>query len=278
MTNELIDAHHHLWQYSAEEYPWMSDGMGVLRRDFLLVDLRDVLREAGVTGTIAVQARQKTIETEWLLDLASSSDEIRGVVGWVPLVDPNVSHSLELAAMHKKLKGMRHVLHDEDNDFYMLREDFNRGVALLKHLNLRFDLLIFERHLPQTIQFVTRHPQQIFVLDHIAKPRIRERVVSPWRENIVELARRENVYCKLSGMVTEAQWTRWSTEDLRPYFDLVLEQFGPKRILFGSDWPVILVASSYKRWIDTVREMISSLSEEEQSQIMGKTAIEAYAL
>ena len=278
MTNELIDAHHHLWQYSAEEYPWMSDGMSVLRRDFLLVDLRDVLREAGVTGTIAVQARQKTIETEWLLDLASSSDEIRGVVGWVPLVDPNVSHSLELAAMHKKLKGMRHVLHDEDNDFYMLREDFNRGVALLKHLNLRFDLLIFERHLPQTIQFVTRHPQQIFVLDHIAKPRIRERVVSPWRENIVELARRENVYCKLSGMVTEAQWTRWSTEDLRPYFDLVLEQFGPKRILFGSDWPVILVASSYKRWIDTVREMISSLSEEEQSQIMGKTAIEAYAL
>lgn len=277
MATHCIDAHHHLWRYSPEEYPWIAEGMQAIRRDFLVEDLKTVSVESGFTGTVVVQARQTLIETDWLLNLSSSNDLIRGVVGWVPLIDPAVHRQLERVSAHKKLKAVRHVLHDEADDFYMMREDFNQGVALLKRLNLCYDILIFEHHLLQTIEFVSRHPNQIFVVDHIAKPRIRDRAISPWKENLSELARRENVYCKLSGMVTETEWSSWTENDLQPYFDIVLESFGPRRVMFGSDWPVILVASSYKRWVDTVRHMITSLSTDEKDRIMG-TANEAYAL
>ena len=278
MATHCIDAHHHLWRYSSEEYAWMTKGMQAIRRDFLVEDLKSVSLESGFTGTVVVQARQTLIETDWLLNLSSSDDFVRGVVGWVPLIDPAVHGQLERVTAHKKLKAVRHVLHDEANDFYMMREDFNRGVALLEQFNLCYDILIFEHHLSQTIEFVSRHPNQIFVVDHIAKPRIRDRAISPWKENLSELARRENVYCKLSGMVTEAEWSSWTENDLQPYFDIVLESFGPRRVMFGSDWPVILVASSYKRWVDTVRHMITSLSTDEKDRIMGGTANEAYAL
>jgi L-fuconolactonase len=256
----------------------MAEGMQAIRRDFLVEDLKTVSLESGFTGTVVVQARQTLVETDWLLNLSSSNDLVRGVVGWVPLIDPAVHRQLGRLSAHKKLKAVRHVLHDEADDFYMMREDFNQGVALLKQFNLCYDILIFEHHLLQTIEFVSRHPNQIFVVDHIAKPRIRDRAISPWKENISELARRENVYCKLSGMVTEAEWSSWTENDLQPYFDIVLESFGPRRVMFGSDWPVILVASSYKRWVDTVRHMITSLSTNEKDRIMGGTANEAYAL
>jgi L-fuconolactonase len=213
-----------------------------------------------------------------LLELASATSVIRGVVGWVPLTSPNVGHELEKLASHKELKAVRHVVHDEPDDFYILREDFNRGVALLKKFDLRYDILIFERHLPQTIKFVDRHPTQIFVVDHIAKPRIKDGQLEPWRTALSELARRENVYCKLSGMVTEGDWSSWTEGDLQPYVEVVLEAFGPRRIMFGSDWPVVLVASPYKRWADTVRRMIGSLLADEQYWVMGKTAVEAYQL
>ena len=256
----------------------MIDGMETIRRDFVVEDLEQVLHEAGIAGAITVQARQSLAETNWLLDLASASSVIRGVVGWVPLTSSDLNRELETLAAHRKLKAVRHVVHDESDDFYILREDFNRGVAALKEFDLGYDILIFERHLPQTIKFVDRHPTQIFVLDHIGKPRIKNGYLEPWSTVLAELAHRENVYCKLSGMVTEGNWSSWAENDLLPYFEVVLEAFGPRRIMFGSDWPVVLVASPYKRWVDIVRRMISSLSDEEQDWIMGKTAVEAYQL
>ena len=274
----MIDAHHHLWQYNDRDYKWMSGAMGGLRRDYLVADLESVTREAGVTGTIAVQARQSLVETEWLLDLAAQHPLILGVVGWAPLCSPKVEDELERLAQHKQLRSVRHVLHDEPDDFFMLRDDFNCGVSLLRNLGLAYDILIFERHLPQTIDFVDRHPGQVFVVDHIAKPRIKDRVVSPWRENIARLAKRENVYCKVSGMATEADWSAWTSEQMRPYFDTVLEAFGPKRLMFGSDWPVLTLAGSYRQWVDTFRSYISELSENEQREMSEGTARRAYRL
>jgi L-fuconolactonase len=278
MSAPRIDAHHHFWHYLREEYPWMSDRMDVIRRDFLPDDLAAVLTTAGIDGTVAVQARQTLEETRWLLDLADRHNFMRGVVGWVPLVEGSVGRELEILAHRPKLRAVRHVLHDEPDDFYMLRDDFNRGIALLKDFGLGYDLLIFERHLPQTIEFVDRHPAQVFVVDHIAKPRIREGAISPWRENLEELAKRPNVFCKLSGMVTEADWRSWTISQLRPYAEAALEIFGPPRLMFGSDWPVVLVAAEYNRWVQTVRAMISGLSESEQARILGGTAMEAYRL
>ena len=278
MPYDKIDAHHHLWKYSVAEYPWISENMDTLRRDFLIQDLVGVLEESHIEGAITVQATQTLAETRWLLDLASRNDFIRGVVGWVALADPKVERDLESLSTHAKLKSVRHLLHDEPDDFYMLREDFNRGINLLNDFDLRYDLLIFERHLQQTIQFVDRHPNQIFILDHMAKPRIGEGMMSPWKENLTELARRENVFCKLSGLVTEASWQSWTEADLDPYLQVVLTAFGAKRVMFGSDWPVLLLGSSYKRWVDTVRRGISHLSEYEQERIVGKTAVEVYRL
>jgi L-fuconolactonase len=278
MAYECIDAHHHLWRYRPEEYSWMGDDMDVLRRDHLTAELEEVTREAGVSGTVVVQARQTTQEMEWLSGLAASSDLIRGVVGWAPLTSPEAARELERLASLPKVKGIRHVLHDEPDPFYMLRDDFNRGIALLKDYGLRYDVLIFESHLPQTIEFVDRHPNQIFIVDHIAKPRIRDRQLSPWRERLRELALRPNVYCKISGMVTEAKWDCWKVEDLTPYFETVFEAFTPRRTMFGSDWPVMTLASTYSAWVELVKRTISTFSQEEQKSVLAGTAVEVYQL
>lgn len=274
----LIDAHHHLWQYNNRDYGWMSEAMGSLRRDFLIADLQSVCRASGVQGSVVVQARQTLAETEWLLQLAQECALIRGVVGWVPLIENRVESTLERLSQNPRLRGVRHVLHDEADDDYMLREDFHRGVDRLPSHNLTYDILIFERHLPQTILFVDRHPNQVFIVDHVAKPRIREGILSPWKENIRELARRENVYCKVSGMATEAAWNTWTREELVPYFEAVLSAFGPERLMFGSDWPVLTLAGSYNRWADTVQWLVSELSADEQQRIFSGTAVEAYRL
>jgi L-fuconolactonase len=256
----------------------MGDGMEGLRRDFLIDDLRAVTADAGVTGTIVVEAERTIEETEWLSRVAASGDLICGVVGWAPLATPAAISELERIASLPKMKAIRHPIHDEPDDQFVLRNDFNRGIAALKRFDLRYDILIFEKHLPQTIQLVDRHPDQVFILDHVAKPRIRDGVLSPWRKNIRELARRANVYCKVSGMVTETDWHSWSEGDLSPYIETVLEAFTPKRIMFGSDWPVVNLASSYRRWIDTVRGAIAQLSSTERERILAGTAIEAYGL
>lgn len=252
--------------------------MGALRRDYSIDELSAVTCPAGVTGTIAVQARQSVGETEWLSNIAEKRDLIRGVVGWAPLADAGVAGILERFASLPKVKGIRHVLHDEADDFYMLRDDFNRGISRMKSLDLRYDLLIFEKHLPQTIEFVDRHPGQIFIVDHIAKPQIKEGKISPWRENLRKLAQRDNVYCKISGMVTEADWTSWSDDALKVYFEVVLETFGPARLMFGSDWPVLTLASSYCRWLQSVKRAIADLSLGEQRQVLYQTAVKAYGL
>jgi L-fuconolactonase len=236
------------------------------------------LAAAGITGTIAVQARQTLEETRWLLELADRHNFIHGVVGWAPLTEANVGATLERLAAHPKLRAIRHVLHDEADDRYILREDFNRGVAELKRFDLAYDILIFERHLPQTIEFVDRHPNQIFIVDHLAKPRVRDDVLSPWGENMRELAKRPHVYCKISGLATEGDHSRWSETQLIPYMDWILSSFGPERTLFGSDWPVCLLAVGYREWAKIVARFVGGLPEEEQQRIWSGTAREVYKL
>ncbi|WP_058189415.1 amidohydrolase family protein [Terracidiphilus gabretensis] len=275
---QWIDAHHHLWRYSEAEYPWMSAQMQAIRRDFSVHDLAIEANVSGVTGTVAVQARQSVEETEWLLTVAQSSLLVKGVVGWVPLIDPNVTEWLDKWKSNPLLKGVRHILHDEADDEYMLRPDFNAGIRALMSYGLRYDLLIFERHLPQTISFVDQHPNQVFILDHIAKPRIRDGALDPWRINISRLAERPHVYCKLSGMATEANVDNWNSDTLKPYFDHVLEAFGPSRIMFGSDWPVLNLASSYATWVQIVDQWLSNLNKAEADAIRRDTAIRIYGL
>ena len=273
-----IDSHHHFWKYSAEEYGWIDDSMKRIRRDFLPPDLEKEIQAAGIDGVVSVQARQVVEESDALLDFADRNRFIQGVVGWVPLTEPDVAEPLDRLRTNPKFRGVRHVLQGEPDDRYMLREDFNRGIALLKDRNLVYDILIFERHLPQTLQLVDRHPNQVFVLDHIAKPRIKDGLLSPWQSRIVELAHRPHVYCKVSGMVTEADYEAWTPQELKPYFDTVISAFGPKRVMFGSDWPVCLAACEYGRWAELVRGWISELSPAEQERVMGGTAAEAYSL
>jgi L-fuconolactonase len=274
-----VDAHHHLWKYSAAEYGWITPEMQVIRRDFLPADLETLMHHFGIEGTVAVQARGTLEETTWLLGLAEKHPLIRGVVGWVPLTQgAAVKERLESFAGNRKLRGVRHVIQDEADPHYILRKDFNEGVSALREFGLRYDILIFERHLPAAIEFVDRHPNQTFILDHIAKPRIKDKIVSPWDLNIRELAKRQNVYCKLSGMVTEADPKHWTPASLQPYIDVVLAAFGPRRLMYGSDWPVMLLATDYARWYVTVSNAIAKLSKAEQARIMGGTAAEAYGI
>ncbi len=252
--------------------------MPVLRHDFLPDDLHKVMAQAGINASVAVQARQTVEETRWLLELAGQHDFMKGVVGWAPLVDPGVAAELEKFAGNPKLKGIRHVLQDEVDEHYMLRDDFNRGISELKAFHLAYDVLIFERHLPQTIQFVDKHPDQVFVVDHLAKPRVRFHAVSPWAEHLRELAKRANVYCKISGLATEADHKNWTEQQLDVYIDTVLSAFGPKRVMFGSDWPVCLLAISYRRWVELVADRLAKLSTDEQARVWSGTATEAYRL
>jgi len=272
-----IDAHHHLWRYTPEEYGWIDNSMAALRRDFLPADLEQVLAAAHIDGAITVQARQTLKETRWLLDLARTCPAIRGVVGWLPLSDVHIEALLDAFIDDPKLKGLRHVVQAEPAGF-LDAEAFNRGISLLAPRDLAYDILIFERQLEETIRFVDRHPNQPFVLDHIAKPPIAAAELEPWRTNLLNLAKRENVVCKISGLVTEADWVTWTPDSLRPYLDTVLEAFGPSRLMAGSDWPVCLVASSYTGWWQLLQTHFATLSDEEQAAIFGATAARIYNL
>lgn len=274
----IIDSHHHYWHYNPVEYDWIDDSMKAIRTDFLPQTLEKTILEAKVDGVISVHARQSIEETEWLLDMAYENRFMRGVVGWLPLTQDDIEVFLIKYSGEKLLKGVRHVIQGEPDSEFMLRSDFNRGISLLKKYSLVYDILILERQLPNTIKFVDRHPCQSFVLDHIAKPRIGRNELSPWRENIQELAKRKNVSCKLSGMVTEADFKHWTPAQLLPYFDVILQAFGPDRLLYGSDWPVCLVGTSYLSWADLIRKNISSFSLEEQAKIMGGNAVRIYNL
>jgi L-fuconolactonase len=274
----IIDAHHHFWKYDPVEYGWISGEMKVLRRDFLPSDLLEEIKKAGVDGVVSVQARQTTEETKWLLELAARNDFIRGVVGWLPLRDRSFPALLESFSQDKKLVSLRHVVQDEPDPDFLLRTDFNAGIRELRKYDLVYDILIYPHQLPAAITFADLHPSQLFVLDHLAKPLIRYNTLDPWKDHIIELSRRENVYCKISGMVTEADYENWTTDQLLPYFKVCLDAFGSKRLLFGSDWPVCLLASGYGSWLKAVKYFISSLSRDEQDDILFRNAARGYRL
>jgi len=273
-----IDSHQHFWRYAPADYPWIGERMEVLKRDYLPGELEPLLRASGFDGTVVVQAQQAAAETDWLLALADAHAFVRGVVGWVELRAPNVDEALERYATRPKLVGVRHIVHDEPDDDFLLRPDFRRGLARLHAHGLVYDLLLFPKHLPRAVTVVAELPEQPFVLDHIAKPGIRDALVSPWREELRRLAAFPNVSCKLSGMVTEAPWSDWQPRDIHPYLDSVLEAFGPRRLMIGSDWPVCLLAGDYARTMSVVVDWANRLSAAERDGILGGNAARVYGL
>lgn len=273
-----VDAHQHFWHYTAEEYGWIGPGMELLQRNHLPADLAPILESAHIGGTVTVQARQTLAETEWLLELAGQYSFIKGVVGWIDLCSPELPAQLARFCAHPRFRGVRHVLQDEPDDQFMLRPAFQQGLATLADFGLTYDLLIFPRHLPVACQVVERFSDQPFVLDHIAKPFIKDRVLEPWATDIRRLAAFPNVCCKVSGIVTEADWRRWQALDFRPYLDIVFDAFGPGRIMFGSDWPVCTVAGSYLEVGGILCDYAQALSTEEQADVWGCTAVRFYKL
>ncbi len=271
-----IDAHQHVWQYNQQEYPWLQGDLVCLRRDYGAQDLLREMKSARVAGAVAVQARQTEDETASLLQMAALRMEILGVVGWLPLTASDLPAQVEQFADTGWLKGLRHVVQAEPHGF-LAGADFNRGIRSLGGTGLVFDILILERQMEEAIAFVDRHPGQPFVLDHLAKPCIAARQMEPWASNLRELAQRSNVTCKLSGMVTEAGMG-WSPTDLKPYFDVALEAFTPKRLMVGSDWPVLTAHCTYVNWWQTVADWLEPLSQDEQADILGETARCVYNL
>jgi len=281
-----LDAHQHFWNYSRAEYEWIDESMGVLQRDFLPRDLKPLLDQSGFDGSIAVQARQSLEETRWLLELAWQNDFIRGVVGWVDLCSLDIEEQLREFAGDKRLVGVRHVVQGEPDDRFMLRPEFRRGIARLAEFGLTYDLLLFPRHLPVAVELVREFPGQTFVLDHIAKPAIADGLAESqfrsqfesWARDMRELAKFANVSCKLSGMVTEARWGKWTQEDFLPYLDVVLEAFGPSRLMIGSDWPVCTVSAHYAQTMEIVFRFIEKLNAAEQDEILGGNCARVYGV
>jgi L-fuconolactonase len=272
-----IDSHQHFWRFNPADYGWMKPDWPI-RRHFLPVDLEPELGAWNLDGCVAVQARQSLAESRWLLELAREASIIRGVVGWVDLRSPEVVKDLEEFAAHPKFVGVRHVVQDEPDDGFLLREDFQRGLRALRDFGLTYDLLVFPRQLPAAIKLVQQFPAQPFVLDHLAKPRIKEGALSPWREQVRRLAKLPNVVCKVSGMVTEADWQNWQAHDFEPYLDVVFESFGTDRVMFGSDWPVCLLAGSYDRVFQLTQDYVSELGADTQKKFFGGNAANFYRL
>ena len=273
-----IDAHQHFWRYNADEFGWIDDSMSSLRRDFGPDDLKPELERAGFQGSIAVQARQSLEETRWLLELAEDSPLILGVVGWVDLQSPDVRSQLQALAGNPKLVGVRHVVQSEPDERFLLHSEFLRGITVLEEFDLTYDILIYPRHLPVAAEFVRHFPRQRFVLDHLAKPLIKSASIRPWEAGMRKLAKFPNVYCKLSGMVTEADWQNWKPEHLTPYLDIAVDCFGPDRLMIGSDWPVCTVAASYKQTMNVVLDYFRKYPSDIQDAVLGGNAHRCWKL
>ena len=273
-----IDSHQHFWKFNRTRDSWITDNMAVLHRDFLPHDLIPELESHNIDGSIAVQADQSEAETRFLLDLASKFPQILGVVGWVDLCSLGVHESLQVYANCRKLRGIRHIVQAEPDDRFLLREAFVRGISWLGHFGLTYDILVYARQLPAAAELVAKFPDQLFVVDHIAKPEIRNKKISPWRQHIREIAKHQNVYCKISGLITEADWQNWSDQDIMPYLDIVFDAFGVYRVMFGSDWPVCLLAGSYSRVVDLISSYAESFSETDRANIFGLNAARFYGL
>jgi len=274
----IIDSHQHFWVYEAEKHAWLDDNMKIIRKDFMPEDLQLVYQNNGVDGCVAVQADQTLAETDFLLALAEKNNFIKGVVGWVDLRASNIDEVLKQYSAFPKLKGFRHVVQGEADPNFMLRPDFRNGIAALEKHNFTYDILIFPHQLGAALELVRLFPKQKFVIDHIAKPYIKDGFYDGWAALMKAIGKYPNVYCKLSGMTTEADYNNWTTEQIEPYMQLVLDAFGASRILFGSDWPVCLVAGNYTKTKELVTNFIAKLSSEEQNAIMGGNAIKFYNL
>jgi L-fuconolactonase len=273
-----IDAHQHFWRYRPETHGWISNAMAVLKQDFLPPDLEPLLSAQGFDGCVAVQAAQALDETRFLLGLADAHPFVRAVVGWVDLLSPDLDAQLETFGAHPRFRGIRHIAQDEPDDRWLARPAVVRGVGALRRLGLTYDILVYARQLPAALKLTQALPEQPFVVDHIAKPEIRAGRLDPWRADVRRLAALPHVLCKLSGLVTEAAWDRWTPADLRPYLEVVLEAFGPGRLMIGSDWPVCLLAGDYATVTGAVRDFIGSLSESEQAAVLGGNAARFYGI
>ncbi len=274
----VIDSHHHLWRFNEAEFGWMDDSMKVLKRDYLPADLENEIEKAGVSGTVAVQARQVIDETRWLLEMAEQNSFIKGVVGWVDLRSPHLEEQLKRYAPHPKLVGVRHVIHDETDDDFMLRPAFIKGIERLQAFDLTYDLLLFPKHLEKAIELVSMFPEQKFVLDHISKPFIKSGIMQPWKDDIEALAAQPNVWCKISGMITEASLDSWVYDDFIPYMKVVCVAFGMDRVMLGSDWPVCRLAGEYPEVMKIPLDFLADLSESDQKYVNSQNAIDCYQL
>ena len=273
-----IDSHQHFWHYDPSRHGWITDEMSVIRHDFLPIDLLPELHLNHMDGCIAVQADQSEDETVFLLELAKRHQEIKGVVGWVNLCSPDLPERLEYFSQFETLRGFRHIVQSEPDDHFLVRKDFVEGIRRLQEFNFSYDILIYPRQLPAAIELVEKFPKHRFVLDHLAKPSIRSGEIQIWAQHLRTLATNPNVYCKVSGLVTEADWKNWRNADFEPYLDIVFEAFGPDRIMFGSDWPVCLLAGTYKQVKELIANYVRDLSVGQQERIFGLNAISFYGL
>jgi L-fuconolactonase len=274
----IIDAHQHFWRYDAARDSWITDEMSVLKRDYFPESLALELEANGSDATVAVQADQSENETLFLLDLAKNQDRIAGVVGWVDLRSPRLAERLQFFSQFPKLAGFRHIAQAEPDDRFLARDDFVSGVAQLHKFGFTYDILIYPKQLPAALELVSELPDQRFVVDHLAKPEIKSKTLEPWATHMRSIAKNKNVYCKLSGMVTEADWRHWKRDDFRPYLDIVFDAFGADRLMFGSDWPVCLLAASYAQTKEIVEDYLQNASAEDKAKVFGDNAIRFYRL
>jgi L-fuconolactonase len=273
-----IDSHQHFWKYDPIRDSWITDDMAIIQRDFFPEDLEPVLQNNGIDGCVIVQSDQSEKENEFQLQNAANHKFIKGVVGWVDLLSADIEKRLEYYSGFKKLKGFRHVLQGEPQRDFMLRPDFLNGISLLNKYNFTYDILVFPDQLKFAADMVSRFPEQRFVLDHIAKPYIKDKILSGWDSDIKSLGKFKNVFCKISGIVTEANWNNWRAAEFDPYIDVVVNAFGTDRLMFGSDWPVCKVAATYEEVYSIVKKYFSGYSESEQRKVFGENAIKFYSL
>jgi len=274
---KIIDTHQHFWNYDPKTHDWINEDMKLIRKDFLPADLAPILKENNVNGCIAVQADQTDAETQILIREANQNSFIKGVVGWVDLNSIEIEAALDSYTDTKILKGFRHILQAEPKGF-MLAPSFKKGIDALAKYNYTYDLLIYASQLKEAKEFISNHKEQPIVIDHLAKPNIKEGEWESWKKDINEIAQYPNVYCKISGMTTEANWNSWTMETLKPYIDKAVEAFGTDRIMFGSDWPVCLLASSYSKWLETLQNYFNTFSIDEQASFFANNAIKFYKL
>lgn len=273
-----IDSHQHFWHYDPVRDAWIGDDMQAIRRDFAPTDLWSVLEQSGIDACVAVQADQSEAETDYLLQLAQQYPFVKAVVGWVDLRSSSLHERLEHYSQYAVLKGFRHIVQAEPDEVFMLRTEFSEGIRALQAFGYTYDILIFPHQLRSARELVARFSNQPFVLDHLAKPYIKQGLIEQWKKDLQALARHDNVVCKVSGMVTEAHWQGWTAADLRPYLDAAFEAFGTDRLLFGSDWPVCLVAASYEQWVGVLQEYLSEFSDTEKANFWGGNAARFYGI